>query len=170
MLVGDKAQPSRAGIPPECKVLRTADHTDTGTATAVSLFGRSGQSGSAQHGETRRPSAVIRRERSRINHVHRTLPSGLYPMAKTAQQIKSASRTLCQTKEAPVQEILRTNDPVLISYARSLLMDAGIESVLFDSHIANMEGSVSAIPCRLMVIDADVDRAGSTLADSKLDW
>jgi len=69
-----------------------------------------------------------------------------------------------------MQEILRTNNPVLISYVRSLLMDAGIESVEFDSHISNMEGSVSAIPCRLMVIEADVDRALSTLADSKLHW
>jgi hypothetical protein len=71
---------------------------------------------------------------------------------------------------AAMQEILRTNNPVLISYVRSLLMDAGIESVEFDSHISNMEGSVSAIPCRLMVIEADVDRAISTLADSKLNW
>ena len=69
-----------------------------------------------------------------------------------------------------MQEILRTNDPILISYVRSLLIDAGIESVEFDSHIANLEGSVSAIPCRLMVIDADVDRALSILADSKLNW
>jgi hypothetical protein len=69
-----------------------------------------------------------------------------------------------------MQEILRTNDPILISYVRSLLMDAGIESVEFDSHIANLEGGVSAIPCRLMVIDADVDRAVSILADSKLNW
>lgn len=69
-----------------------------------------------------------------------------------------------------MQEILRTNDPVLISYVRSLLLDAGIESVELDSHIANLEGSVGAIPCRLMVIDADVARAVSTLAYSKLDW
>ena len=69
-----------------------------------------------------------------------------------------------------MQEILRANDPILISYVRSLLMDAGIESVEFDSHIANLEGGVSAIPCRLMVIDADVDRALSILADSKLNW
>jgi hypothetical protein len=27
----------------------------------------------------------------------------------------------------------------------------------FDSHIANLEGSVSGIPCRIMVIDADLD-------------
>ena len=69
-----------------------------------------------------------------------------------------------------MQEILRTNDPILISYVRSLLIDAGIESVEFDSHIANLEGGVSAIPCRLMVIDADVDRALSILADSQLNW
>ena len=69
-----------------------------------------------------------------------------------------------------MQEILRTNDPILISYVRSLLIDAGIESVEFDSHIANLEGGVSAIPCRLMVIDADVDRALSILAGSKLNW
>ncbi len=67
-------------------------------------------------------------------------------MTKTAQQVKSASRKLCQTKESPGQEILRTNDPVLISYARRLLMDAGIESVEFDSHIANMEGGSARSP------------------------
>ncbi len=49
-------------------------------------------------------------------------------------------------------------------------MDAGIESVEFDTHIANLEGGVSAIPCRLMVIDADFDRARSALAGSKLEW
>ena len=69
-----------------------------------------------------------------------------------------------------MQELLRTKDPVLISYVRSLLWDAGIELVEFDSHIANLEGGVSGIPCRLMVIDADLDRARSTLADSKLAW
>ena len=82
------------------------------------------------------------------------------------------SRTHLSPRDEGVgmQEILRTNDPILISYVRSLLIDAGIESVEFDSHIANLEGGVSAIPCRLMVIDADVDRALSILADSKLNW
>lgn len=69
-----------------------------------------------------------------------------------------------------MEELLRTNDPILISYVRSLLKDAGIESVEFDSHIANMEGSVGAIPCRLMVHDANVDRALAALADVKLEW
>jgi hypothetical protein len=49
-------------------------------------------------------------------------------------------------------------------------MDAGIESVEFDSHIANMEGSVGAMPCRLMVHDANVDRALAALADVRLEW
>jgi len=46
----------------------------------------------------------------------------------------------------------------------------GIDSVEFDSHIANMEGSVSAIPCRLMVIDADADQAQAILTERKLGW
>jgi hypothetical protein len=49
-------------------------------------------------------------------------------------------------------------------------MDAGIESVEFDSHIANMEGSVGAIPCRLMVHEANLDRALAALADVRLEW
>ncbi len=69
-----------------------------------------------------------------------------------------------------MQEILRTNDAVLMSYARSLLIDVGIESVEYDSHIANLEGGVTGIPRRLMVTDADIDRARSALAASNLDW
>ena len=67
-----------------------------------------------------------------------------------------------------MREILRTNDPVLISYARSLLIDAGIQSVEYDSHIANLEGGVSGIPRRLMLTDADIERARSILADSNI--
>ncbi len=40
----------------------------------------------------------------------------------------------------------------------------------FDSHIANLEGSVSGIPCRITVIDADLARARATRTDSKLAW
>ena len=68
-----------------------------------------------------------------------------------------------------MREILRTNDPVLISYAQSLLKDVGIDSVVFDSHTSILEGSIGAIPRRIMVIDEDADRALSILADSDLD-
>jgi hypothetical protein len=42
--------------------------------------------------------------------------------------------------------------------------------VEYDSHIANLEGGVSGISCRLMLTDADIDRARSILADSNIKW
>lgn len=68
-----------------------------------------------------------------------------------------------------MREILRTNDPVLISYAQSLLKDVGIDSVVFDGHTSILEGSIGAIPRRIMVIDEDAERARSILLDSDLD-
>ncbi|MEP6342393.1 MAG: DUF2007 domain-containing protein [Maricaulaceae bacterium] len=51
--------------------------------------------------------------------------------------------------------IIRTNDPVTISFAQAVLKDSQIESFVMDQHMSLMEGSVGAIPRRLMVIDAD---------------
>lgn len=58
-----------------------------------------------------------------------------------------------------MKELVRTNDPVLLSYMVSLLADHGIEAVIFDTHASIVEGSIGAIPRRLMVIDDDVDAA-----------
>jgi hypothetical protein len=58
-----------------------------------------------------------------------------------------------------VQLVLTTNDVVLLSLARSVLFDAGIEAVTFDNHMAAMDGSIGAIPRRLMVYDHDVSEA-----------
>jgi len=69
-----------------------------------------------------------------------------------------------------MQEILRTNNPVLFSYVRSLLTDAGIVPVEFDSHIAALEGRVSAIACRLMLAEEGAERARSALVESALQW
>ena len=68
-----------------------------------------------------------------------------------------------------MREILRTNDPVLISYAQSRLKDVGIDSLVFDGHTSILEGSIGAIPRRIMVIDEDAERARSILDDSDLD-
>jgi len=62
-----------------------------------------------------------------------------------------------------MQEIVRTNDPALISWLQALLRDAGIEAVLFDAHTSVLEGSAGAIPRRLMVADDDYAAARRTL-------
>jgi|TARA_R110000868_G_scaffold158190_4_gene386151 hypothetical protein len=65
-----------------------------------------------------------------------------------------------------VKEVLRTNDPVRLSYAQSLLADAGVEAVtLDDSTSALYGGGLPFIKRRLMVLDEDEPLALRTLAD-----
>jgi hypothetical protein len=54
-----------------------------------------------------------------------------------------------------MKELVRTNDPVLLSWLTALLRDSGIESHVFDTHMSILEGSAGAIPRRLMVADDD---------------
>jgi tRNA1(Val) A37 N6-methylase TrmN6 len=54
-----------------------------------------------------------------------------------------------------VKEILRTNDAVLLSWARTVLTDAGIDAIVLDTHTSILEGSIAAIQQRLMVTDHD---------------
>lgn len=63
--------------------------------------------------------------------------------------------------------LLRTNDPVVLSFARSVLADAGVEAEVFDEYVSLVEGSIGAFPRRLMVDDGDlaVARQALTAAD-----
>lgn len=56
-------------------------------------------------------------------------------------------------------ELTRTNDLVLLSFLQALLRDGGVESVVLDAFASVIEGSVGAIPRRLMVADEDAARA-----------
>ena len=67
-----------------------------------------------------------------------------------------------------MRELLRTNDPVALSLAMALLKDAGIECVMFDSHAAIIEGSISAIQKRMMVLDEDHGVARELLVGAEL--
>ncbi len=52
-----------------------------------------------------------------------------------------------------------SNDPVRLSFLAALLADGGIESLLLDRHASAIEGSIGAIPCRLVVAPADERQA-----------
>jgi hypothetical protein len=65
-----------------------------------------------------------------------------------------------------MKELLRTNDPVRLSFLMALLTDAGIESVVFDGHTSVLEGSIMAIPRRLMVLDDDFAQARRVLTEA----
>jgi hypothetical protein len=55
---------------------------------------------------------------------------------------------------------------VRLSFLTALLADAGIESVLLDQHMSAVEGSIGAIPRRLMVAEADYSRARRVLTEA----
>jgi hypothetical protein len=69
-----------------------------------------------------------------------------------------------------MQELLRTNDVVKISWIKALLADAGIESVVLDMHTSIIEGSIGAIPRRICVADEDLWRARAVLDDAGEDY
>jgi hypothetical protein len=62
--------------------------------------------------------------------------------------------------------LLHTNDPVRLSFLRALLADAGIETLVLDQHTSSIEGSIGAIPRRLMVAAGDFSRACRVLQDA----
>ena len=67
-----------------------------------------------------------------------------------------------------MHEILRTNDPVVLSFAQSVLSDAGIEALVADAHISGLEGAIGAFPRRLMVTNDDAASAMAALQDAGL--
>jgi hypothetical protein len=62
-----------------------------------------------------------------------------------------------------MKELFRTNDPVRLSWAEAVLSAAGIGSVVLDSYTSIIEGSIGAIPRRLMVDDDQYEHARSIL-------
>lgn len=47
--------------------------------------------------------------------------------------------------------IALTNDPIRLSFLVALLGDAGITAIVLDGHASAVEGSIGAIPRRLVV-------------------
>lgn len=65
-----------------------------------------------------------------------------------------------------MEEVLRSNDPALLSFARALLSGEDIEAVLFDVHMSVLDGSIGVLPQRLMVAKEDAFRARFILSDN----
>lgn len=67
-----------------------------------------------------------------------------------------------------MEELLRSNDPVWLSYVRHVLSEEGIDFLQLDEHMAALEGSVGAIPRRILVLGEDVARARLALGNATL--
>ena len=66
-----------------------------------------------------------------------------------------------------MKEVLRSNDPVLISYLQHVLNDAGIEVFVMDLHTSIVEGSLGILPRRLMVLDEDETTAQRLIREAR---
>ncbi len=67
-----------------------------------------------------------------------------------------------------MREILRSNDPVLLSFAKDVLSSAGIASDVIDQHTSAIEGSIGVFPRRLVVSPSDWAAARQHLTDADL--
>jgi hypothetical protein len=63
-----------------------------------------------------------------------------------------------------MEEAFRTNDPVKLSYAEHLLIEAGVEYFVADRHISAVEGNIGVFPRRILVPAEQMARARLALA------
>jgi hypothetical protein len=65
-----------------------------------------------------------------------------------------------------MEELLRTNDLVLISFVEALLREAGIEPFVADQNMSSVEGSLFMLPRRVMVPTDDIDAARRLMVEA----
>jgi hypothetical protein len=67
-----------------------------------------------------------------------------------------------------MKELLRTNDVVYLSYVRHILNEAEIGFVVLDEYVSAVEGSINAIPRRVMVDESDIELARKLISNDSL--
>ena len=68
-----------------------------------------------------------------------------------------------------MKEVVRTNDPSVVSFAEALLRGEDIDCFVLDVHMSVLEGSIGIMPQRIMVADGDAFRARAILRDNKIE-
>ncbi len=67
-----------------------------------------------------------------------------------------------------MRELVRTNDPVLVSAIGALLDGAKIRHLVFDQNMSALEGSLGILPRRVLVAEDDIAAARRLLTDAGL--
>jgi hypothetical protein len=68
-----------------------------------------------------------------------------------------------------LRELVRTNDPVLISFLEALLKSEGIVHIVLDQNMSILDGSLGILPRRVMVDSARHAFAVTLLKEAGLD-
>ena len=67
-----------------------------------------------------------------------------------------------------MRELIRANDPVLVSAVGALLDGAGIRYLVLDHNMSVIEGSLGILPRRIMVDDDNMAEARRVMHDAGL--
>jgi len=65
-----------------------------------------------------------------------------------------------------MQELLRSNDSVLLSYVSALMEEGGIDFMVADTNMSVLEGSIGALPRRVLVETDGLPRARRLLNEA----
>ena len=65
-----------------------------------------------------------------------------------------------------MRELVRTNDPVLITAIEALLNGADIGHMVVDQNMSVLEGSIGIFPRRILVDEDEINRARRLLEDA----
>ena len=68
-----------------------------------------------------------------------------------------------------MKELLRSNDPVLLSFVEALLGEAGIGHAVLDTNMSIVEGSIGILPRRVLVEEDQWRQARRILRDAGLE-
>ena len=65
-------------------------------------------------------------------------------------------------------ELIRTDDPVLLSWLETRLTEVGIDVIVFDSHTSSAyAGALDSVCRRMMVAEDDLSRAMRVVAEGR---
>ncbi len=67
-----------------------------------------------------------------------------------------------------MKELLRSNDPVVISFVDALLKESGIVHSIADEHMSILDGSIGVLPRRVLVAQDDLAQAQRILRNAGL--
>ena len=68
-----------------------------------------------------------------------------------------------------MEELLKTNDPTVLSFAQALLSAEDIDCFVLDVHMSVLDGSIGILPRRLMVARENAFIARAILKDNEID-
>lgn len=69
-----------------------------------------------------------------------------------------------------MHELVRTNDPVLVTAVEALLKGASIRYVVLDGNMSVLEGSLGILPRRILVADERLAAARRVLEEAGLGY